>query len=80
MQRKYIQWLLPVVLFAVNLPVHAQCAMCRAALESNDQGVQPEAVNDGIVYLMAFPYLLVGIVGFIVYRMRQKSIAKKEAQ
>ncbi len=57
---------------------HAQCAMCRAALENNEQGVQPEAVNDGIVYLMVFPYLLVGLVGFIVYRMRTK--AKKEAQ
>jgi hypothetical protein len=71
--KKYIQWLLPVLLFATVLPANAQCAMCRAALESNEQGVQPEAVNDGIIYLMVFPYLLVGIVGFVVYRMRGKS-------
>jgi len=50
----------------------AQCAMCRAVLESEDGGIKAEAVNDGIVYLMAFPYILVGIIGYIVYRSRQK--------
>ncbi|MFP5437127.1 MAG: hypothetical protein ACLGH8_05035 [Bacteroidia bacterium] len=65
------KWLLPVLLLSAY-GASAQCAMCRAALESNEQGIQPEAVNDGIVYLMAFPYLLVGLVGFIVYRMMSK--------
>lgn len=71
-------WLLPVLLLGAY-GGNAQCAMCRAALESNEQGIQPEAVNDGIVYLMAFPYLLVGLVGFIVYRM-MRNRNKKEAQ
>lgn len=51
---------------------NAQCAMCRAALESSDGNVKAEAVNDGIVYLMIFPYLLVGLVGYAVYRLRKK--------
>lgn len=78
--RKYIalKWLVVVMGLVSLQSANAQCAMCRAALENNEQGVQPEAVNDGIVYLMVFPYLLVGLVGFIVYRMRTK--AKKEAQ
>jgi hypothetical protein len=59
---------------------NAQCAMCRAALESSDAGIKPEAVNDGIVYLMIFPYLLVALVGYAIYRQRKKMKQKaKEA-
>jgi hypothetical protein len=46
--------------------------MCRAALESEEGGQKAKAVNDGIVYLMAFPYLLVGILGYIIYKSRTK--------
>ena len=53
--------------FSLNL--NAQCAMCRASLESEGNATKAEAVNDGIVYLMGIPYLLVGIVGFVIYRM-----------
>ena len=48
---------------------NAQCAMCRAALESEGNKAKAQAVNDGIVYLMVIPYLLVGIIGYAVYRM-----------
>ena len=51
----------------------AQCAMCRAVLETEEGGVKAEAVNDGIVYLMAFPYILVGVIGYIVYRSRKNA-------
>lgn len=60
-----------IVLFVFTLTdVQAQCAMCRAALESEESGVQAEAVNDGIVYLMAIPYLLVATIGYAVYRLK----------
>ncbi len=49
-----------------------QCAMCRASLESEGNVEKAEAVNDGIVYLMVFPYLLVAVVGFVLYRMFTK--------
>jgi len=49
--------------------------MCRAALESEGNNVKAEAVNDGIVYLMAIPYILVGIAGIFVYRMFSKKKA-----
>lgn len=61
--------------FFFSLQTNAQCAMCRAVLETEEGGVKAEAVNDGIVYLMAFPYLLVGILGYIIYRTRQKKKA-----
>lgn len=55
----------------VHASTHAQCAMCRAVLESEDGGQKAKAVNDGIVYLMAFPYLLVAVVGYFIYKSRK---------
>ena len=46
---------------------NAQCAMCRAALETNGQAAQGEAVNNGIVYLMVIPYLAVAVLIYFVY-------------
>jgi hypothetical protein len=50
--------------------------MCRASLESEGSTAKAEAINDGIVYLMVIPYVLVAVVGVIVYRMYTK---KKES-
>ncbi|SFO14066.1 hypothetical protein SAMN05421741_12216 [Paenimyroides ummariense] len=55
------------VLFSIE--GFAQCAMCRAALETEETGNQAAAVNDGIVYLMAFPYLLLLVGGIVIYRI-----------
>lgn len=55
-----------------TLDVNAQCAMCRAALQTEESGVPAEAVNNGIVYLMAFPYILLVVVGWGVYRIVNK--------
>ena len=48
--------------------VTAKCSMCRAVLESGADAKMAEQLNDGIVYLMVMPYLLVGTIGYIVYR------------
>ena len=55
-----------------SLTTNAQCAMCRAALETEGNTAKAQAVNDGIVYLMVIPYLLVGGIGYYIYRMRKK--------
>lgn len=55
-----------------SLSTYAQCAMCRASLESEGNVAKNEALNDGIVYLMAIPYILVAAIGFVVYRMYSK--------
>ena len=57
-------------LFSVS--ANAQCAMFRAALTSEGNTTKAAAINDGIVYLMAIPYILVAIIGYIVYRMKIK--------
>ncbi len=45
----------------------AQCAMCRAVLESEEGQSTAEGVNDGIMYLMTIPYILVAGIGFAIY-------------
>lgn len=52
--------------------VEAQCSMCRAVLESGEQQNVAEGINNGIVYLMALPYILVAAVGYLVYRKMKK--------
>lgn len=61
-----------VFLMLFGMSGYAQCAMCRASLESSGEVSQAEAVNDGIVYLMAIPYILVAVLGFVIYKMYRK--------
>ena len=65
------------VLFTLffSLFSQAQCAMCRAALEGEGNIAQAKAINDGIVYLMVIPYILVIVAGYAIYRIMRK---KKE--
>lgn len=58
----------------------AQCAMCRAVLESDASGDVPIAsrgVNNGILYLMGFPYLLMVGVAVFVFRDKIKGLLGK---
>jgi len=50
---------------------YAQCAMCRAALAGDANVEKAKAVNDGIVFLMVIPYLLIAVIGYFVYQMRK---------
>lgn len=52
-----------------SFSANAQCAMCRAALAGEGNTAKAQAVNDGIVYLMVIPYLLVAGIGYYIYRM-----------
>lgn len=53
-----------------------QCAMCRAVLESGTDTAVAEGINNGIVYLMALPYILVAAVFYAVYRKLSASKSK----
>ena len=68
----YFYSLLFFACFIFSIPANAQCAMCRAALTSSENSSQAAAVNDGIVYLMVIPYLLVAGIGYAIYRMKKK--------
>ncbi|MEM9000674.1 MAG: hypothetical protein AAGB24_10460 [Bacteroidota bacterium] len=56
-----------VLLIAPQL-LDAQCAMCRAVVESEADGSTAEGINNGIVYLMAIPYILVAALFYFAYR------------
>ena len=58
----------------LNTPAFAQgCAMCRAALEQSAEGrLVANSFAHGILMMLALPYLLFGIFGFVVYRAYRK--------
>ena len=41
--------------------------MCRAVLENEEGQAAAEGINNGIVYLMSIPYILVFGLGFFIY-------------
>lgn len=69
MKNKIIFFLFSCLFF---LRSNAQCAMCRAVLESEEGQTAAKGINDGIVYLMAIPYILVGGIGYLIYRNYSK--------
>lgn len=71
MKKKVVYILLFLMLFSFE--AEAQCAMCRAVLESEASQSAAEGINDGIMYLMIFPYLLMAGVAYAIWRSRKKS-------
>lgn len=64
MKRAYLIW----ILLLCYVSGTAQCAMCRAVLESEVGQETAKGVNNGIVYLMIIPYILIGGLAFFLYR------------
>ena len=71
MKMKYLVLFFLVLLLVPEI-AEAQCSMCRAVLESEADQSAAKGINDGILYLMIFPYLLIGGVGYFIYRSRKK--------
>jgi hypothetical protein len=64
-----IKFKILILIFFFNLTdLFSQCAMCRAVLESQEDQSISAGLNDGIIYLMAIPYIVVGVMGFIIYK------------
>ncbi|PJA06251.1 MAG: hypothetical protein COX70_09865 [Flavobacteriales bacterium CG_4_10_14_0_2_um_filter_32_8] len=72
--------LLLVVLIAFQFSAYSQCAMCKAVLETDLEsgGSIAKGINNGILYLLIFPYLLVLTVGYFIYRHRKKNKLAKQ--
>lgn len=52
--------------------------MCKAVVESNMQSGESavgKGINDGIVYIMFVPYILLGVVGYFMYKHYKKEVA-----
>ncbi|MDC7999423.1 hypothetical protein POV26_00075 [Aequorivita todarodis] len=74
-----ILFILLILFLIATVPAEAQCAMCRAVLESEEGGQAAKGINNGIVYLMIFPYLLIGGVGYAIYRSRKKARSQENS-
>ena len=68
MKSKVLLWVI-LILFISSDVVYGQCYMCRAVLQSEEGQATAKGINNGILYLMAIPYLLVGVVGWKVIQI-----------
>lgn len=58
-------------------PVKAQCAQCAATVASNSSngGSAAKGLNNGILFLLCAPYLIVAVGGYIWYKnYRRKNV------
>lgn len=53
----------------------AQCPMCKIAAESNleNGGTAGKGLNNGILYMLTLPYILIATIGIIWYRNRKNT-------
>jgi hypothetical protein len=79
MKLRIVKWLsilaLAMTLNVATAPeVQAQCPMCRMSAESNlkNGGSSGKGLNNGILYMLATPYMIIGVIGFIWWRNRRK--------
>ncbi len=75
MYKRVIPILLIFLLSLVSFDASAQCAMCKAVAESNGAsgGGVASGLNQGILYMMFFPYFLAAMVGILWYRHNKKT-------
>jgi len=65
-----------IALLISNIDVHAQCSMCQAVVASNmheNEKTFGLGLNNAIIYLMVMPYLLIGAVGYLLYKRVKSS-------
>ena len=67
----YKKIIISVFFLLISLTSSAQCAMCKAVVEGGNE-TMAEGVNDGITYLMVFPYILVGVLAYFLYRHKKQ--------
>ena len=49
--------------------IDAQCVMCKAVAEdSAAEGAVGRGINQGILYIMVVPYILLGILGYLIFK------------
>lgn len=70
MPKKFTYLLVFVFIFINTFYSYSQCAMCKAVVENGDV-TMAEGINNGITYLMVFPYLLIGVLFYFIYRYKK---------
>ena len=76
MRKGLILLIIVILIVGFQQELLAQCAMCKATLESNMQSGEDavgKGINSGIMYIMFVPYILLGTVGYFMYRHFKKT-------
>lgn len=71
--------LLALGFLLIQLPAYAQCAMCRATVEinvSNGDTTIGAGLNKGILYLLAAPYTIAMVIGYLWYKNAKQRKSK----
>lgn len=66
----YKKIIISALFLFISATSSAQCAMCKAVVEGGNESMA-EGVNNGITYLMVFPYILVGVLFYFIYRHKK---------
>ena len=64
------------LLLLVTPELMAQCPMCRATAETNlaNGGTEGQGLNNGIMYMLGMPYVVIGTIAFFWIRNRRKGV------
>ena len=79
MKSKYLPLLVVFAIVAVAMfyahDASAQCAMCSLTAENSTKGdnSQGKGLNDGIIFLLAIPYLIAIGMGILWYKKYKKN-------
>jgi hypothetical protein len=65
--KKIIFFFILFLFVAIATDVAAQCPMCKMAAESNlkNGGTMGRGLNNGILYMLAAPYVFVGVLVYL---------------
>ena len=63
-----------LVLTGLTSQTFAQCAMCKASVESSDFSAR--GLNNGILYLMIIPYIAFSLLAYFWYKSSKKQKEK----
>ncbi len=76
---KKLKYTLPLLfILSINTPSFSQCSMCRAVAETGakDETMKVgRGLNNGILYLLAMPYIIGGVAFYIWRKNRRKNVS-----
>ena len=61
---------LVVMALFISGDIYGQCAMCKAVAESGGEK-QAEGLNNGIIFLMIIPYLVMGVLALVIRKQNK---------
>jgi hypothetical protein len=79
MKKRILTFLLILSAILIVPELAAQCPMCRATAETNlaNGGTEGQGLNNGILYMLGMPYVVIGTIAFLWWRNRNKTIDQK---